>query len=349
MILFEGLTGRRLAAVDGVFSKIPNQYVLNNDPFSDKSKPLKIVAFTVKDGHLYVINADQASAPSGYTNASKGKTYSLEMNSYLAKDVLRVEDVAELGIIDNINVREASENEALFERQETLAMSHAITEAWGKYQALQGRVVTAEGRVLLDMADEFGVARKKIDLKLTSSDTDIRVGLDSIDEHFDENLMGQTMSKIVVLCTPKYMSNLKSNASLNDAFKQSGLSRDALYQSTLSGKPFIVPGYEHIEFYVDRAKAPVLKADGTTETRRFIAETSGVKGQAIAYPMGTRDVFRMYRGPAMRFDNLGKAPVGNGRYIKTKKSDDDKRIDIDTESVWLPVVVNPALTITLNG
>ncbi|SEH06507.1 Uncharacterised protein [Candidatus Venteria ishoeyi] len=93
--------------------------------------------------------------------------------------------------------------------------------------------------------------------------------------------------------------------------------------------------------------APILKADGTSETLEFLPETT--KGNAVAYPTGTSDTFALFRGPAQRFSTINRPPMGNGRYQRTEKSKDDKRIEIDTESVWLPMCKRPALTVTLKG
>jgi hypothetical protein len=271
------------------------------------------------------------------------------MNSFQREGIIWASDLADIARIDDAGVRVTTENEAVFEELDNQGIDHDITVEHALMSALQGKVVTGAGYVLVDLHQEFGIARTYVDWDLSNSATSISGVMDSMIQYMEDNLKGETMSGIDVRCTRNFMKKLKANSDIKDMFKQSSLSELALMQPTGMGLPYVIPGYPMVRFFEYNGNGPVRLDDGTVKTIKFLPEPIGYDGQAVAYPTGTTNTFMLFTGPAERFSTINTAPSIGGRYTLITRDPEDRWIKISTERVMLPVVKRPELTMTIYG
>lgn len=89
-----------------------------------------------------------------------------------------------------------------------------------------------------------------------------------------------------------------------------------------------------------RGKASYVKADGSAETREFIAP-----GEAHAFPLGTIDTFGTYVAPADFNETVNT--LGQPLYAKQEPRKFERGTDLHTQSNPLPMCHRPGVLVKL--
>jgi hypothetical protein len=92
-----------------------------------------------------------------------------------------------------------------------------------------------------------------------------------------------------------------------------------------------------------RGSAQYLQEDGTYATRKFVTA-----GEAIAFPLGTQDVFSTYFAPADFIDSVNT--MGEEIYVRTAVDPEFARwVKLHSQSNPLPLNKRPALVVRLHS
>jgi hypothetical protein len=213
---------------------------------------------------------------------------------------------------------------------ETMRNKHAITLEHLRMGALKGVILDADGSVLYDLFDEFGIAQQSVNFALGNGNTNVKEKCIKTLSLIEDNLKGEFMNGVHCLCSPEFFSALTGHAKVEKAFEtwQQGaiLINDVRRGFTYAG----------ITFEEYRGQA----TDIAGTVRRFIAP-----GEAHAFPLGTVDTFATYFAPADFNETVNT--LGLSLYAKQAPRPFERGTDLHTQSNPLPMCHRPGVLITL--
>ncbi|TBV10254.1 major capsid protein [Stutzerimonas kirkiae] len=161
--------------------------------------------------------------------------------------------------------------------------------------ALRGKLLDANGSVLYDLYDEFGVQQKKATVNLSNADTDVRKACLDAKRHAEKKLGGVMVKGFASFCGPDWFDAFTEHARVKAAFANYQEAQDRLGGDMRSG--FTHGGITFIEY------------DVTVSTQCFIPADV-----AQVFPIA-QGVFRMFNAPANyneTVNTLGRPFYGKG-------------------------------------
>jgi hypothetical protein len=196
--------------------------------------------------------------------------------------------------------------------------------------ALKGKILDADGSVLLDLFSEFDITEKTINFALSTPTTDVKAKCLELVRHIEDNLKGEYMTEIRALVSSEFFDALTSHAKVKEAYErwQDGA---MLRDDMRSGFPF---GGVVFEEYRGQATDP----EGNV--RRFIAANQG-----HAFPIGTLETFVTYFAPADFNETVNT--LGKPLYAKQEPRRFDRGTDLHTQSNPLPMCLRPSVLVKL--
>lgn len=217
------------------------------------------------------------------------------------------------------------------EHLQTSKDKHMITLEYHRMGALQGVVYDADGSVIYDYFKEFLIQRKEVDFLLGTATTDILKKCTEVKRHIETNLHGEIMNGIRVLVDKDFWDAFITHAVVQTAYAR-WRDGEALRTDQRAGFPFGGLIFEEYE--------------GTATTfagveRKFLASKDGV-----AYPTGTRNVFKTFVAPADFLETVNT--MGKLLYAKQEARQFNRGIDIHTQSNHLSMCMRPALSVRVH-
>lgn len=317
---------------------VPNDYgrIRELGLFGDEPITTTTVAVQFENGTLNLLPTRERGAPSSLAMPEKRSARQFSTFHIPHDDFVRADDV------QNIISRTATDGvlesvQSLVNRKQiTMRRKHAITLEHMRMSALRGEILDYDGSSLLNLFNEFGVTQKTVDFVLGTAATDVKAKAREVVSYMEDNLMGEVMSGVHVLASPEWFEKFIGHAKVEDIYKYYDGQNNPLRQDVRRGFPF--HGLT-IEEY--RGSATYLQEDGTYATRRFVPA-----GEAIAFPLGTTDMFRTYWAPADFIDTVNT--MGEEIYVRTAIDPEFQRwVKIHSQSNPLPIVKRPKLLVKL--
>lgn len=348
-IPFNGLTSNRIAALDKHFKTMPTQYqgLASSGLFKSVGIATKNVLVEEREGVLYVIKSNADQSPAKQNESGKRNLLQFATNFHKVDDIIHPDDIQGFGGFDSEEALLMTENEELAERVETISMSHDLTEERHISSVLQGRLLNSDGSVLYDAYRTFGLKRSdyEINVGLSVSTTSINDKLNELAVKMSKSAKGEIFREIHVRCNLTFMNNLVKMPDVRAMFDGSPMAMLAIKDYNFGDSPFVLPNFPKIKFFLYVAEGD----DGTGNNIQFLPDPAGEHGRAFAYPVGTRDSFRLYRSPARRFGQINRKPTGNGRWMYVKKHEDGSKLEIQTENNFIPIPMRPRMLYQLQG
>jgi hypothetical protein len=213
---------------------------------------------------------------------------------------------------------------------ETMRNKHAITLEHLRMGALKGVILDADGSVIYDLFSEFQITPAAINFDLGNASSNVKKKCAEVLRHLEDNLKGEFMTGIHVLCSPEFFDALTGHAKVEQAYTywQQG---SVLINDMRAGFNF---GGLTFEEYRGQA------TDSTGVSRRFIAA-----GEAHAFPMGTIDTFSTYFAPA-DFNETANT-LGQVLYAKQQPRKFERGTDLHTQANPLPMCHRPGVLVKL--
>ena len=213
---------------------------------------------------------------------------------------------------------------------QTMRNKHAITLENLRMGALKGVILDADGSVIYNLFDEFGITPTAINFDLANASANVKRSCANVLRHFEDNLKGEFMTAVHCLCSPEFFDALTEHVKVKDAFAYS-MQRAVLIDDMRAGFTF---GGLTFEEYRGQA------TDMNGVTRRFIAA-----GEAHAFPLGTVDTFSTYYAPA-DFNETANT-MGQALYAKQEPRKFERGTDLHTQSNPLPMCHRPGVLVKL--
>lgn len=217
------------------------------------------------------------------------------------------------------------------ERLVAMSRKHDITLEHLFAGAIRGDMIDADGSTIYNWFTEFGVTEKVFTFQFSVGTFNVSQEIVRMKTWLDENLLGDTMTGIHVLCSQGWFEALISHPTMVDAYNKYASTQEPLREDVRNR--FVHKGVV-FEQYV--GKATVLNPDGTTTTRAFIPDNT-----ARVIPLGTNDTFKVYYGPSDYLADVNLA--GQRRYAKIVPDPSDRFVTVETQQNPLPIVKRPAL------
>ncbi len=215
----------------------------------------------------------------------------------------------------------------------TIKDKMVITEEFHLVNALKGRVLDANHHVIVDFFKEFEIDESKgkltVYFDLDNPDTNVPLTCKKILRHVEDHLLGETCSGVSIIVDDVFFDKLFVHPSVEKFYlgHQMGVEK---FGGDIR-KDFEVGGIKFTEY---RGYATNVAG----EKFRFVDEASG-----IAYPTGTRNVFKYHCAPADFIETVNT--MGKKYYAKQMRKDFDRGIDIHAQTNPLPLCNRPALLV----
>jgi hypothetical protein len=301
--------------------------------FNETSVPSINVALEYKNGILNLLQTSQRGG-NGATLGVPPKRKMMNFSTFHVEhdDEITADEIQQVRRFGQEYQTEALEDLVMM-KTEAAAAKHDITLEWYRMGALRGLVMDADGTTLLDMFASFGLSQTVFNFPFSNTSANIGQFIETVKRYFEVNALGETFSSIRVLCSPEFFAALTGHPSIVAAYQyftsvQEPLRADLRTAFTHKGVTF--------EEYVGQATS--LNADNSVTVRKFVPT-----GDAVPVLQGTRQLFRMYYGPADFVSEANKP--GLKRYVKLlpDPSGKDKFVTLHTQMNPLPLVTRPAL------
>lgn len=208
---------------------------------------------------------------------------------------------------------------------------HAITQEYQQMGALKGIVYDADGSTIYNYFHEFTVKQESVDFLLGTDTTDILAKCTEVARIMEDNLQGETMTGIKVLVDQSFWDKFISHPIVKaayDRWRDGSALREDLRDSFYFGK---------LNFKEYRGTA----TDFNGVARKFIATD-----EAIAYPLGTQNVFKNFICPADFLETTNT--MGQPLYAKQEARQFNRGIDIHTQANQLPMCMRPSLIVKVH-
>lgn len=317
---------------------VPNDYgrIRELGLFSSEPLTTTTVAVEYNNGTLNLLPTRERGAPPSLGMPEKRSVRQFGTFHIPHDDFVRADDVQ--NIIARVGTDGVMDSVAALVNRKQIVMrrKHAITLEHMRMGALRGEILDSDGSSLLNLFNEFGVTQKTVDFVLGTAGTDVKAKAREVVSYMEDNLMGETMTGVHVLASPEWYEKFIGHAKVEEIFKYYDGDNNPLRQDVRRGFPF--HGLT-IEEY--RGSASYMQENGTYGSRRFIPA-----GEAIAFPIGTQDVFSTYWAPADFIDTVNT--MGEEIYVRTAVDPEFQRwVKLHSQSNPLPLVKRPALLVKL--
>lgn len=335
-LVVDGLTDREFSVEEltVAMNVVPNMYdaITRFGIFRDPI-PLTTtyVRLDINNGVLNLLPTTERGGPASKGAIGKRAAKIFEIPHIAHEDAVMAADIQNLRAFGSRApmMLEDKVNEKLV----TMAMKHYFTHEYMRMGALHGKVVDADGTVLVDYFNEFGITEQVQYFGDTTKS--IRAHCIAVKRHIEDNLLGESMTGVACLCSADFFDMLLEDADVKAAYNAA-----AAMMRTNPNLDDVRPmfPYQGILFMEYRAKGSYLNQDGTTSTRKFIAD-----GEARFFPLGTMDTAHFFVAPG---DFLEAANMpGQLFYAKQEPIKFGRGIELHTQSNPLPVWKRPALLV----
>ena len=323
--------GFAMASLTTAINLIPNRYGRIERLGLFPSKPVRTRQIIVEEyaGRLNLLPTKPPGSPGSVGQRGRRTLRSFVIPHIPHDDVVLPEEVQGIRAFGSETEMEAIAG-VMARHLDTMRNKHAITLEHLRIGALKGQILDADGSIIYDLYNEFGLTPKTLNFDLANANSDIKGHCYDLLTAVEDGLLGEFMTSVHVLCSPEFFRALTTHKEVKTAYTnwQQGA---MLINDVRSGFP-----YAGITFEEYRGQA----SDSEGTVRRFIAA-----GQAHAFPIGTVDTFATYDAPADFNETVNT--LGQPLYAKQEPRKFDRGTDLHTQSNPLPMCHRPGVLVKL--
>lgn len=336
MLNFQSALPFTMTEMGDALNKIPNKWSRIRSLGMFVEKPRSTTTFQIdrKNGIISLLpTAERGGNNGAVIRTPKPSSDIFKIHHIPARAFITAEDVQNVrGFAKEFEMQTTAE--LIAEKLMVLADSFDATDEYMLSTALGGVLSNAQGDVLEDFYQRFGIAKKQINFDLNNAATDIGLKCEEVWNHIELNLLGDVMTGIHCLASRDWWQKFISHPKVKEAYD-----RYASLQEP--NRTDVRRGFFHkgITFEQSLATDSVLNADGTTTIREHIPQ-----GKARFFPIGTRNTFETYLGPP---DTLsGTNRPGVKRYMQDWVRDPyDKFIEMPAQMNFAPMCKRPEVLV----
>ena len=318
-------------ALTAAINILPNRYGKLEEMNLMPPRPVRLrqIAIEERNGVLSLLPTAVVGSPGTVGKRGKRKMRSFIVPHIPHDDVVLPEEVQGIRAFGSEGEL-AALSDVLALHLQSMRDKHAITLEHLRMGALKGVILDADGSILYDLFDEFGITAKTINFELGTATTDVKAKCLELKRYLEDNLRGEFMTGVHVLVSAAFFDALTSHAKVVKAYErwQQG---EALRSDQRKGFTFAGISFEE---YRGQATDP----EGTV--RRFIAD-----GEGHAFPLGTSQTFATYFAPADFNESVNT--MGQPLYAKQDARKFERGTDLHTQSNPLPMCHRPGVLVKI--
>jgi len=294
--------------------------------FVEKGITTTSVLIEEKDGRLSLIpNISRRDDPTPVNkNKRNRRTFStthLPTTGQVLPD--EIQNIAAFGSDQAINSQATVINDAL----QTMKSSLDATREWQRIGAVAGQILDADGSVIYDLFDEFGITKKTDIIKFSNKDTDVRAVLLKQKRYIELKAPHLIVTGWKSFCGPDYFDGLTGHDSVKEAYAHWQAAQDRLGGDMRSG--FVHGGIEFIEYNMN------------VSGKSFIPPNV-----ARIFPVA-QNLFRVYNAPANYNETVNT--LGLPFYAKAEERKMGKGWDLEAQANPLAMCLCPEALVELTA
>jgi len=295
--------------------------------FNERGIATTSVVIEVREGRLFLVpNVSRNDDPQPVSNAKRTRRTFETAHLPTSSQVLpsEIQNLAQFGLQGD-EAPSDPQAQVINDKLQVLKNSLEATREWQRIGALRGKILDADGAVLVDLYDEFGVAQKSIPVALANAATDVRSKVLSAKRHAEQKLGGVLVSGFKAFCGPDWFDKFTDHPKVQKAYEGYQEAQDRLAGDKREG--FTFGGVEFIEYNA--------RVSGQT----FIPDDV-----AQVFPVGV-GIYELYNAPANYNETVNT--LGQPFYAKAEERRLGKGWDLEAQANPLAICLYPEALVEL--
>jgi len=294
--------------------------------FNERGISTTTVVIEVREGRLFLVpnisrNDDPQPVANDKRNRRTFETAHLPTSSQILPS--EIQNLSPFG--DGDHAPADPQAQVINDKLQGLKNSLEATREWQRIGALRGKILDADGGVLVDLYQEFGVPQKSIAVALGTATTDVRGKILSAKRHAEEKLGGTLVSGFKAFCGPDWFDKFTDHAKVKEAFANYQEANDRLAGDNRKG--FVFGGVEFIEY------------NASVSGQKFIPDDV-----AQVFPVGV-GIYELYNAPANYNETVNT--LGQPFYAKAEERRMGKGWDLEAQANPLALCLYPQALVEL--
>lgn len=276
-------------------------------------------------GRLQLLQSGPRGGPAKNAAVSKGR----RVRSFLIPNVKNesqvladdVQGVRAFGSETEVESHAALVNDRL----EQMRGAHELTHEFHRAGAICGRILDADGSVLFNLFDEFGLVEDSFTLSQAASAGELKVAVRAIVRSIENELGAIPYKGIMAICDDSFYDRLLQSAGVEEAYNRW---QDGQFKRDAQGRDdggFTYLGVTWVNY------------------RGKVASTNFLQGTNVArfFPTGVKDCFIVPVAPADYVETVNTR--GKLLYAKQERMRFDRGIDVESQSNALHMCTMPGV------
>jgi hypothetical protein len=289
----------------------------------------------ISEGELTIIPARERGGPSNKNMGIDRSEVLVNIPHFPLDDAITPSDLQNLTVYGDDYVMQTLAN-VVNEKLTQMRAKHDATHSHLDWGALNGLVLDASGRTLLNLFSTFDITQTVIDFDLDTTTTDVAAKNRALKSVIRKALRGAASTGVRILAGTAFFDKYVGHTSVKEGLK---------YYNGPTPNPARDDVNDEFRFagvVIERVdeEFSFRQTNGTFATREAVAEN-----EAIAIPMGT-PYFKRYVAPPDTIQQANIAP-DTKIFVSTDELPHGKGEDIHTESNVLPICLRPDVIVKL--
>lgn len=293
--------------------------------FEEKGVTTTAVVIDEYEGRLVLVpNASRDADPAAIKGGKRGRRIFETLHLPLGRPLLpsQLQGIASFG-------QEAASTPVatvINDHLQELKNSIESTREFQRVGALRGKLLDADGAVIVDLFSEFGVEQEKVTVALGTASTNVRKACLDAKRYAESKLGGVMVTGFRSFCGPDWFDAFTDHEKVKAAFAGYQEAQDKIGGDLRSG--FTFGGIEFIEY------------DVTVSGQRYIPSNV-----AQVFPVG-KGIFKMFNAPANYNETVNT--VGLPFYSKGEARKLGKGWDVEAQANPLAMCLFPEALVELS-
>lgn len=292
--------------------------------FIEKSVSTTTILVERRQGRLFLVPAASRNDDPAPTKADPRSRRTFEVPHLPTKGQLLPSELQGIAGFGEQSA-EAAQATVINDRLAIMKSSLEATREYQRVGAISGQILDADGSVIYDLFDEFGVMPHSLQIALATATTDVRQKLMEAKRYAELKLSGFLITGWKAYASPEFFDALTGHKTVQAAYANWQAAQDRLAGDMRKG--FV---YGDIEFQ---------EYNAVVSGRRFIAE-----GKARLVPV-VSGLFQMTNAPANYNETVGT--LGQPYYAKSEARRMGKGWDLEAQSNPLALCLVPEALVEL--
>lgn len=324
----------RVAELTDAVNRIPNMWGRIGALGLFAPRPIRVPQFMIesRNGVLSLVQSSTRGTDLPGADRAKRDLRSFQTRRFGQSARITADDINGIRAFGSVSETRQVMDEVA-DRQIELRQNIDITREYLRAGALRGEVRDADGTMIADLFDAFGVSQLEVDFNFGTA-SGVPAKIDQVRRHIRTSLRGDVLSSIHALCSPEFWDKLMANDEFKEAHRYYSSVAEPLRNDVSAGIPWKGITWEE---YLGEGEVP--QEDGSVVTESFIPA-----GDARFFPLGTRQTFRQYNSPADYLETVGTP--GQDFYARILPDPKANRyVDVEVQMNTLPICMRPAVLV----